>query len=36
MVKFSERISLSLLVWLIAFWMVLQVSCGSGIGSWVT
>jgi hypothetical protein len=34
--KCSERIFLSLLVWLVAFWLVLLVSCGSGIGSWVT
>jgi hypothetical protein len=35
-VKCSERISLSLLVWSVAFWLVFRVSCGSDIGSWVT
>jgi hypothetical protein len=32
--QFSEQISLSLLAR--CFWLVLPVSCGSGIGSWVT
>jgi hypothetical protein len=27
---------LSLLVWSVVSWLVLRVSCGSGIGSWVT
>jgi hypothetical protein len=27
---------LSLRVWSVVSWLVLQVSCGSGIGSWVT
>jgi hypothetical protein len=35
-VKFSKQISLSVVVWLIAFWLVLRVSCGSDIVSWVT
>jgi hypothetical protein len=35
-VKCSELIFLSLLVWSIVSWRVLRVSCGSGIGSWVT
>jgi hypothetical protein len=29
-------IFLSLLVWSVVSWLVLRVSCGSGIGSWVT
>jgi hypothetical protein len=35
-VKYSELIFLSLLVWSVVSWLVLRVSCGSGIGSWVT
>jgi hypothetical protein len=31
-----ELIFLSLLVWSVVSWLVLRVSCGSGIGSWVT
>jgi hypothetical protein len=34
-VKYSEQIYLSPLVCLIAFWLVLRVSCGSGIESWL-
>jgi hypothetical protein len=35
-VKCFELIFLSLLVLSIVSWLVLRVSCGSGIGSWVT
>jgi hypothetical protein len=31
-----RQIFLSLLVWSIVSWLVHRVSCGSGIGSWVT
>jgi hypothetical protein len=35
-VKCSELDFLSLLEWSVVSWLVLRVSCGSGIGSWVT
>jgi hypothetical protein len=35
-VRCFELIFLSLLVWSVVSWLVLRVSCGSGIGSWVT
>jgi hypothetical protein len=35
-VRCFELIFLSLLVLCIVSWLVLRVSCGSGIGSWVT
>jgi hypothetical protein len=35
-VKCFELIFLSLLVLSVVSWLVLRVSCGSGIGSWVT
>jgi hypothetical protein len=35
-VRCSVLIFLSLMVWSVVSWLVLRVSCGSGIGSWVT
>jgi hypothetical protein len=35
-VRCFELIFLSLLVWSVVSWLVLRVSCASGIGSWVT
>jgi hypothetical protein len=35
-IRCFELIFLSLLVWSVVYWLVLRVSCGSGIGSWVT
>jgi hypothetical protein len=35
-VRSFELIFLSLLVLSVVSWLVLRVSCGSGIGSWVT
>jgi hypothetical protein len=35
-VKYSERISRRVQVCIGVLWLVLQVSCGSGIGGWVT